>query len=387
MTTGNVQSTWQKINGQSVLVLNRQNGEQVALTLDQINQILNPETKMQDGSSVFSLNIVDAVTPEQKQAIYGTTTPLITNNAFQLTAAEFDSICLTCKPLLEAQRTATQPTATVATAAMQPAQTNSDISLGGILTGGAATARLGANSVNKITTAGNQINRGITGFENADSISDYSRAMTNIANGTGRFAGLTNQGASLTTANASEDDRNFFLSAGNWLDRSLFGSIADMMPIDMLKKAVTMVGGCFSGLFKTVGYMVEGEWDKVGSIGLNWMKDVAITGALTYGAYYLGKELSLFGSSEDEKSTSSSSSSSSSGTNSNKVVQTTTTKETTITLSDRPSANSTPVATLDQAGKLITNGTDRYLDTGTILNEGTTSTVFEYVTTQKTDSK
>ena len=177
------------------------------------------------------------------------------------------------------------------------------------------------------------------------------------------------------------------MSAGNWLDNSLFGSIADLMPIDMLKKAVKMIGGCISGLFKTLGYIIEGEWDKAGSVGLSWLKDAAITGALTYGAYYLGKELNLFGKEEKEETSSSSSGSNSNDNSNTPTVNVSVSKEDSLELVHRPSSNSTPVAVLDQAGKIITTGQSHLSGTSTILNNGNSSTVFEYTINQKVDTK
>lgn len=107
-----------------------------------------------------------------------------------------------------------------------------------------------------------------------------------------------------------EDNRNFFLSAGNWINNSLFGSIASFMPFDLLKKAMMMLGNCIGGLFKAVGYAVEGEWSKAGNELFGWVKDVAITGGIAYGAYWLGKKTGFFGSDEKESSSTSSSSSS-----------------------------------------------------------------------------
>ncbi len=392
MTTGTVQSSWQQINGSNVLVLTRETGEQVALSIDQVNQVLNPVVQQQNGTALFLIDITDATTPEQRQIVYNTPTPIIASNALRLSANEFDSILQASAPLLQQKQAtaAAMPATTYQNA--QPAASN--ISVAGTISGLAGAARLGSSSTTNITGGVNQLGRGINTLSGADSVSDISRGMGNVANGVSRFSNLTDKGNALTQANGSTDDRNFFLSAGNWIDNSLFGSIADLMPVDMLKKAINMIGGCISGLFKTIGYMIEGEWGKVGEVGLNWLKDAAITGALTYGVYYMGKELNLFGSDKEETTnssggTSNSGSSSNSGNSSNseKDQQVSVEKETSIKLEHRPSANSTPVATLDQAGKLITNGNDRYLATGTILNNGQSSTVFEYNINQQIDSK
>ena len=373
MTTGVVQSRWQQINGTEMLVLVRESGETVALSVDQVYQILNPAVATQDGSYTFLVDVMDATTPEAKQALYQTPNPRFVENAYRVTYKELVSIAQTGSPKIQALQA-------------QASQSNTNpqnINFAGTMTGLAGTARLGASSVNSVTSGANQFTRGINGLQNADDITDISRSAGQLAGGVNRFSGLTNKGNAAVDATQSTDDRNFFLSAGNWLDNSLFGSIADIMPIDMLKKAVKMIGGCFSGLFKTIGYMVEGEWDKVGSVGLSWLKDAAVTGALTYGAYYLGKELNLFGSKDEKTSTSSSSSSSSNS----QTVEVSVSRQDSLSLEHRPSNNSTPVAVLDQAGKIITTGNSHLSRTSTLLNEDQSSTVFQYQVNQKIDSK
>ncbi len=372
MTTGVVQSRWQQINGTEMLVLVRESGETVALSVDQVYQILNPAVVAQDGSYTYLVDVIDATTPEAKQALYQTPTPRFAENAYRITHKELVSIAQTGSPKIQALQAQ----------ATQASNNSQSINLAGTMTGLAGTARLGASSVNSITSGANQFARGINGLQNANDIADLSRSAGQLSSGLNRFDGLTNRGNAAVDATQSTDDRNFFLSAGNWLDNSLFGSIADMMPIDMLRKAIKMVGGCFSGLFKTIGYMVEGEWDKVGSVGLNWLKDAAITGALTYGAYYLGKEFNLFGTGDEKTTTSSSNNSSNSQT-----IDVSVSKEASLSLEHRPSSNSTPVAVLDQAGKIITTGNSHLSRTSTILNEDQSSTVFQYQVNQKVDTK
>ena len=373
MTTGAVQSRWQQFNGTQMLVLTRESGQVVALSIGQVYQILNPVV-VENGSYTYLVNVTDATSPEAKQALYLTQNPRFAENAYHMTYNELVSIAQTGAPVIQAllaQNTQTQGGA-------------SGINVAGAMTGVAGVARLGASSVNNITGGANQFARGINGFQNAEDIADLSRAAGQLSNGLNRFDGLANKGNAAVDATQSTDDRNFFLSAGNWLDNSLFGSIADMMPIDMLKKAFKMVGGCFSGLFKTIGYMVEGEWDKVGSVGLNWLKDAAITGALTYGAYYLGKEFNLFGTGDEKTTTSSSSGNSNSN---SQTVDVSVSKDASLSLEHRPSSNSTPVGVLDQAGKIITTGNSHLSRTSTILNEDQSSTVFQYQVNQKVDSK
>lgn len=377
MTMGTVQSKWQQINGSNMLVLVRETGETVALPIEQVYQILNPVVIDQDGAPTFLVDVTDAITPQQKQALYNTPTPRFVSSPYRITYAELASISQTGKPVIEA---------------LQTQSNTQSINLAGAMTGLAGVASLGARSTNSITSGVNSISNGVGNLQNIDSISDVSRGTNQLSNGLNRFANLTNNGNAAVDATQSTDDRNFFLSAGNWLDNSLFGSIADLMPIDMLKKAVKMIGGCISGLFKTLGYIIEGEWDKAGSVGLSWLKDAAVTGALTYGAYYLGKELNLFGKEEEDENTSSNSGSNSndnSNDNSNNTptVNVSISKEDSLELVHRPSSNSTPVAVLDQAGKIITTGQSHLSGTSTILNNGNSSTVFEYTINQKVDTK
>lgn len=366
MTTGNIQSQWQELNGEYILVLTRSSGQKVGLSVNDVNQVLNPYIQ-QNGSNIFLVNITDAVTPEQKQAVYNTPTPVFTQNALQLTATEFESIYQSGIQLQQTRNAAAVNT------------TNQTFDTMGAVNGAVNLTKLGSRSVSKLTTGSDRFVRGVEGFQNASDINDYASATGKVAAGIGAFAGVAD--AATPTAETTEtDDRNFFLSAGNWIDKSLFGSIADLMPIDLLKKAVTMIGGAFSGLFKTIGYIVEGDWEKVKTTGFEWLKNAAMTAAVGYGAYYLGNKLNLFGNDEE-----SSNSNSSSNSSSNITTQTTTSQS--ISLQHKPSPSSTPVATLDQAGKIITNGNDRYFATGSILNNGDSTTIFELASNQKIDTK
>lgn len=110
-----------------------------------------------------------------------------------------------------------------------------------------------------------------------------------------------------------EDSRNFFLSIGNFIDNSVFGPLADMIPISLLSKALRMLGNCISGLFKTIGYVMEGEWSKAGTQLFGWVKDAAIVGGVVYGATILKDKLKDIFPSTSSNENSSSSSSSSSG--------------------------------------------------------------------------
>ncbi len=108
-----------------------------------------------------------------------------------------------------------------------------------------------------------------------------------------------------------EDSRNFFLSIGNFIDNSVFGPLADMVPISFLSTALRMLGNCISGLFKTIGYVMEGEWSKAGTQLFGWVKDAAIVGGAIYGITILKDKLKDIFPSSDEKTSSSSNSSSS----------------------------------------------------------------------------
>ncbi len=197
-----------------------------------------------------------------------------------------------------------------------------------------------------------------------------------------------------------EDNRNFFLSAGNWINNSLFGSIADLMPISLLKKAFQMIGNCIGGLFKAVGYAVEGEWSKAGSELFGWAKDLAITGGVAYGAYWLGKKSGLFGSDKEKSSSSSSSSSgnisdiindalnNSNNSNSNSGSGNTTTGGTKVTQNENVYVSlnrqtygevaGTVKTITDPSGttKRLLSTSDRFLTTGAIQDADSDGTVW-----------
>jgi hypothetical protein len=379
MTPGNIQAQWQILPNTNipVLILTKATGEKICLPVDQVNRIINPAVQQPDGSYVFNVNLTD-ITSEQKQNLYATQTPTLAPDAINMTIGEFSAVLNSVQQMQQTNQAAALSNTQAATgAAMGAAATpaNNAISVAGTVTGIAGATRTSAQSLNQGINYSNRLVNGINGIQNASNINGFSNAVGNIASGVSGFNNMTNNGVTAVTATQTTDDRNFFLSIGNWLDNSLFGSIANLMPMDLLKKAIQMMGGCISGLFKTVGYMIEGDWGKVGEVGLNWLKDVAITGGLTYGAYTLAKQLNLFSSEESSNSSSSNSSSSNSGSSSSggKVTQTTTTVTQTISIGNNTTGNGTPVATLDQAGKIITSGNNKYFSTGTILNNDTKS--------------
>ena len=380
MTTGNIQAQWQILPNTNipVLILTKATGEKICLPVDQVNRIINPAVQQPDGSYVFNVNLTD-ITNEQKQNLYATQTPTLAPDAINMTIGEFSAVLDSVQQMQQTNQAAALANTQAATgAAMGAAATpaNNAISVAGTVTGIAGATRTSAQSLNQGINYSNRLVNGINGVQNASNINGFSNAVGNIASGVSGFNNMTNNGVTAVTATQTTDDRNFFLSIGNWLDNSLFGSIANLMPMDLLKKAIQMVGGCISGLFKTVGYMIEGDWGKVGEVGLNWLKDVAITGGLTYGAYTLAKQLNLFSSEESSNSSSSSSNSGSSNGSSSsggKVTQTTTTVTQTISIGNNTTGNGTPVATLDQAGKIITSGNNKYFSTGTVLNTDTKS--------------
>ena len=132
----------------------------------------------------------------------------------------------------------------------------------------------------------------------------------------GQIIGVPSTGTTTT----ADDDKNFFLSAGNWINGA-FDSLANMIPISLISKFIKMIGNCIAGLFKTIGYVLEGEWGKAGTELFGWLKDAAIVGGVAYGAYFLKNKISEYFKGDDKETTSSNSSSTntntSTGTSSN----------------------------------------------------------------------
>lgn len=144
-----------------------------------------------------------------------------------------------------------------------------------------------------------------------------------------------------------EDSRNFFLSIGNFIDNSIFGPLADMIPISFLSSAIRMLGNCISGLFKTIGYVMEGEWSKAGTQLFGWVKDAAIVGGVVYGVTILKDKLKdIFPSSDENTSSSSNSSSSLEDIIAGALGGTTNSGSSGSTNSD--STNTTPAPTVNQ---------------------------------------
>ncbi|MBQ8250672.1 MAG: hypothetical protein IJY92_02015 [Alphaproteobacteria bacterium] len=121
-------------------------------------------------------------------------------------------------------------------------------------------------------------------------------------------------GQVLPATTTESDAKNFFLSAGNWVNNA-FNSLGNMIPISLISNFIKMIGNCIGGLLKTIGYVLEGEWGKAGTELFGWIKDAAIVGGVAYGAYFLKKKISNYFK-DDEKTSTSSSSSNSSSTNS-----------------------------------------------------------------------
>ena len=126
------------------------------------------------------------------------------------------------------------------------------------------------------------------------------------------------QGVPIAATTPSDDDKNFFLSAGSWVNGA-FASLGNMIPVPLLTNFIKMIGNCIGGLLRTIGYVLEGEWGKAGNELFGWVKDAAVVGGVAYGAYFLKKKLSEYFKSDDSKSSTNSSStnSSSSSTNTN----------------------------------------------------------------------
>lgn len=118
-------------------------------------------------------------------------------------------------------------------------------------------------------------------------------------------------GQVLPATTTESDAKNFFLSAGNWVNNA-FNSLGNMIPISLISNFIKMIGNCIGGLLKTIGYVLEGEWGKAGTELFGWIKDAAIVGGVAYGAYFLKKKISNYFKDDENTSTSSSSSNSSS---------------------------------------------------------------------------
>ena len=143
----------------------------------------------------------------------------------------------------------------------------------------------------------------------------------------GQQGGLAPVGGATTP---SDDDKNFFLSAGSWVNNA-FSSLGNMIPIPLLTKFIQMIGNCIGGLLKTIGYVLEGEWGKAGNELFGWIKDAAIVGGVAYGAYFLKNKISEYFKSDNGNS---SSSSSSSGSTNSSSSSTNTSTNTNTDLSD-----------------------------------------------------
>lgn len=99
-------------------------------------------------------------------------------------------------------------------------------------------------------------------------------------------------------------EKPFLVETGEWIQRNLFETIADFMPIDLLKTVIKMIGNVFTGLLKTLGYTFSGDFSNAGSEGLTWLKDTAIIGGSAIGIYQLGKKFEWWGKKKENSSTS-----------------------------------------------------------------------------------
>ncbi len=129
----------------------------------------------------------------------------------------------------------------------------------------------------------------------------------------GQQGGLSPVGGATTP---SDDDKNFFLSAGSWVNGA-FNSLGNMIPIPLLTKFIQMIGNCIGGLLRTIGYVLEGEWGKAGNELFGWIKDAAIVGGVAYGAYFLKNKISNYFKTDDKTSSNSSSTNTGSSSNTN----------------------------------------------------------------------
>ena len=93
-----------------------------------------------------------------------------------------------------------------------------------------------------------------------------------------------------------EDEKaNFLVKTGRWIQENVFDTIGNALPIPLLGTGIKMFGNVFTGLLKTIGHIFDGNWKKMASDGWSWLKDSAIIGGVTFGAYKLGESLDWWG--------------------------------------------------------------------------------------------
>ncbi len=140
-----------------------------------------------------------------------------------------------------------------------------------------------------------------------------------------------------------EANKPWLVRSADWLDKNLFGSIASFFGtglFSILGSGIKMVGGVLTGLMRTIGYALNGQWSEAGSAALIWGKDAAITALIAWGSSALYK---YFTKEETTTTTSSSSENASSSTSSG---TTTTVNSITVSTSAGGALNTTNAAEL-----------------------------------------
>lgn len=96
-----------------------------------------------------------------------------------------------------------------------------------------------------------------------------------------------------TAAFAHEQQKNMIVRAAEWVQENIFDAVGDHVPL--IGTVIKMIGNVFTGFFKTIGNLFDGNFGNALSSGLSWLKDSAIIGGSAYGIYKLGKEFNWWG--------------------------------------------------------------------------------------------
>lgn len=170
-------------------------------------------------------------------------------------------------------------------------------------------------------------------------------------------------------------DKPFLVKTGDFIQKNLFDTIGDMMPIGFLGTIIKMTGNVLTGLLKTLGYTFSGDFSKAGSEGLSWLKDTAIIGGGAIGVYQLGKKMEWWGQKKENTSTNTSTNNSTSNGSSGNAGNTTVDSNITTTVSVKHTASNnqlntnTDAATQNLQNTLKKNATIRSENNdGTVLN-------------------
>ena len=342
-----------KNGNQESLELVMNGKERVFISPEDLDKIVNPVVQNGDEKGRHRVRLVDE--NGQLHSSYNGNEP---EKATGCIDVRYDFYVAARKAVSQMAREGSQQTGGRAA----PSRSSSSPTLQGVVGGVVGAA-------NGVTRGGDTLIKGIESLGNVENLSGLRSGVGGVASGTDRIlTTLDNQGGG-SPSNAEKDERNFLLSTANWLDEKVFNSLAEVMPISALKSLIKMLGGCFSGLFRTLGYLVEGDFSKLWDSALNWLKDVGVVAGLSYAGYYLFKKSGLF-SSDKDKTTSSTTTVTPEKYTTTTSVTTDQTITQTHTAGGEPIGNVITVLTGDGKGKVVVTD-DRFVGGGR-LTDGTT---------------